>query len=222
MAKVIVYVDGFNLYYRALRKPEHKWLNVQALAETLLQDDDVRAVKYFTARIKPSRIDPRKHVRQQVYFRALETLPKVQLVFGNYITSAARMPLYDEWKMGIKKLVRVAKQEEKGTDVNLATHLLRDAFQGACEVAAVATSDSDLEEPFRIVTRELNLPLILLHPYVADASGVLREPAKKLREYADGRIKKIREGLLAACQLPERLTDRHGQIIRPFEWYATP
>jgi hypothetical protein len=218
MAKVIVYIDGFNLYYRALRKPEHKWLNVQALAEALLRDDDVIAVKYFTAEIKPSRIDPRKHVRQQVYFRALKTLPKVRLVYGNYITSAARMPLYDEWKIGVKKLVRVAKQEEKGTDVNLATHLLRDAFRGSCEVAAVATSDSDLEEPFRIVTQELRLPLILLHPYVADASGSFREPAKKLRVYASG-IKKIREGLLAACQLPEQLSDKHGQVTRPYEWY---
>jgi hypothetical protein len=36
MARIIVYIDGFNLYYQALRKPEHKWLNVQRLAETLL------------------------------------------------------------------------------------------------------------------------------------------------------------------------------------------
>ena len=89
-------------------------------------------------------------------------------------------------------------------------------------MAAVATSDSDLEEPFRIVTRELDLPLILLHPYVADANGTLREPAKKLRDYADGCIKKIREGLLAASQLPEHLADKHGRITRPFEWYAAP
>jgi hypothetical protein len=218
MARVIVYVDGFNLYYRALRKPEHKWLNVQLLAETLLADDDVLCVKYFTAKIQPSKIDPRKHVRQQVYFRALETLPKVDLWYGNYITSCARMPLYDEWKAGIKKLVRVAKQEEKGTDVNLGVHMVRDAFRNEFEVAAVITSDSDLAEPFRIVSDEVGLPVILLHPYVADVKGVLREPARKLRAYVGGRIKKIREGLLAASQLPEILHDAHGEIRRPYEW----
>jgi hypothetical protein len=95
MAKVIVYIDGFNLYYRALRKPEHKWLNVQTLAEALFPDDAVVRIKYFTAKIQPSRIDPRKHVRQQIYFRALQTLPKVELFFGNYIASPARMPLYE-------------------------------------------------------------------------------------------------------------------------------
>ncbi len=222
IAKVIVYIDGFNLYYRALQKPHHKWLNVQALAEALFPDDDLQAVKYFTAKIQPSKIDPRKHVRQQVYFRALQTLPKVELHYGNYITNCAKMPLYDDWKQGIKTLVRVAKQEEKGTDVNIASHLLRDAFRGSFEVAGVLTSDSDLAEPFRIVTQELGMPLILLHPFVADASGVLREPARRLRIYTDGRIKKVREGLLAASQLPEKLTDAHGQITRPFEWAISP
>jgi uncharacterized LabA/DUF88 family protein len=219
MARIIVYIDGFNLYYRALRKPEHKWLNVQALAETLLPDDDLVRIKYFTAKIQPSRIDPRKHIRQQVYFRALGTLPKVEILYGSYITSCARMPLYDEWKAGVKKLVRVAKQEEKGTDVNLAVHMLRDAFRGEFEAAAVLTSDSDLAEPFRIVAEELMLPVILLHPYVPDANGILREPAKKLRVYVGNRIKKIREGLLAASQLPEHVADAHGQITRPTEWF---
>jgi hypothetical protein len=60
--------------------------------------------------------------------------------------------------------------------------------------------------------------MILLHPYVADANGVLRESAKKLRAYAGDRIKKIREGLLAASQLPDELADRYGQITRPHEW----
>src|SRR6476646_7301355 len=108
MAKVIVYIDGFNLYYRALKKPEHKWLDVQKLAETLLPEDDIVRVKYFTAMIKPSKLDVRKHVRQQVYFRALKTLPKVELIYGNYVVGPARMPLFEEWKRGEKKLVRVA------------------------------------------------------------------------------------------------------------------
>jgi len=63
MAKVVVYIDGFNLYYRALRKPEYKWVNIQALAQALLPDDDIAKIKYFTARIQPSRIEiGRAHV----------------------------------------------------------------------------------------------------------------------------------------------------------------
>jgi hypothetical protein len=98
--------------------------------------------------------------------------------------------------------------------------MLRDAFRREFDVAAVLTSDSDLAEPFGIVTEELGLPVILLHPYVPDANSLLREPAKKLRVYAGDRIKKIREGLLAASQLPDSLSDGRGQITRPKEWFA--
>jgi len=183
MAKVIVYIDGFNLYYRALRKPEHKWLDVQRLSETLLADDEIVKIKYFTARIQPSKIDPRKHVRQQVYFRALATLAKVEIVYGNYVARPAMMPILDEWKRGTLKLVCVAKHEEKGTDVNLATHLISDGFRGNFEAAAVLTSDSDLQEPFRIVAEELKMPLILLHPYVSGSRHAARAREETTRLY---------------------------------------
>jgi hypothetical protein len=58
----------------------------------------------------------------------------------------------------------VWKTEEKGSDVNLGVHLVRDAFRGAFELAAVLTNDTDLVEPVRIVTKELNLPVTLLAP----------------------------------------------------------
>ena len=34
--KTFVYVDGFNLYYRALRGTRYKWLNLKTLADDLL------------------------------------------------------------------------------------------------------------------------------------------------------------------------------------------
>ena len=52
--------------------------------------------------------------------------------------------------------VLVFKVEEKGSDVNLASHLLFDAFRGAFDAAAVLSNDSDLVEPIRIVTKELS------------------------------------------------------------------
>lgn len=41
--------------------------------------------------------------------------------------------------------------EEKGSDVNLASHLVRDTFRKQFEVAVLITNDSDLAEPVRIV-----------------------------------------------------------------------
>jgi len=47
--------------------------------------------------------------------------------------------------------VWVDKTEEKGSDVNLATHLLHDGFRGMFEAAVLITNDSDLTEPVRVV-----------------------------------------------------------------------
>ncbi len=47
--------------------------------------------------------------------------------------------------------VWVDKTEEKGSDVNLASHLLRGAYTKKFEVAVVIANDSDLAEPVRNV-----------------------------------------------------------------------
>ena len=50
--RTFVYVDGFNLYYGALRGTPWKWLDPVALFEKVLQSQhDIVAVKYFTARV---------------------------------------------------------------------------------------------------------------------------------------------------------------------------
>jgi hypothetical protein len=42
-SRAIVYVDGFNLYYGALKGTPHRWLDLAALADLLLPDHDVLA-----------------------------------------------------------------------------------------------------------------------------------------------------------------------------------
>jgi hypothetical protein len=51
----------------------------------------------------------------------------------------------------------VWKTEEKGFDVNLSAHLLRDALEGTFDVEVVLTNDTDLVEPIRIVTQQAGL-----------------------------------------------------------------
>ena len=49
---------------------------------------------------------------------------------------------------------RVVKTEEKGSDVNLATNLLVDAFHNKYELAVIVSKDSDLLAPIKVVTNE--------------------------------------------------------------------
>ena len=54
--RVIVYVDGFNLYYGLKSKGwrRYYWIDMRRLAENLLLPGQVlAAVRYFTARISP-------------------------------------------------------------------------------------------------------------------------------------------------------------------------
>jgi hypothetical protein len=73
--------------------------------------------------------DPNQPVRQQLYLRALATLPKVSVHFGHFLSHEITMPLVVPPGLP-QKYVRVVKTEEKGSDVNLATHLLHDAHMG--------------------------------------------------------------------------------------------
>jgi hypothetical protein len=74
------------------------------------------------------------------------------------------MPLVQPTSGG-QRTVKVYKTEEKGSDVNLATHLMLDAFQRDCDLAVVVSNDSDLEEPIRVVMQVLGIPVGLLNPH---------------------------------------------------------
>ena len=44
-----LYIDGFNLYYRALKDTPFRWLDLRKLGETLFPQDSICRVCYFTA-----------------------------------------------------------------------------------------------------------------------------------------------------------------------------
>jgi hypothetical protein len=105
--------------------------------------------------------------------------------------------------------VRVIKTEEKGSDVNLGTHLLNDGYKQDYEVAVVITNDSDLLEPIRIVRHELGLPVGILNPH--------KRPSRVLLQHASF-IKQIRKGVLAASQFAPILADNIGVFHKPSAW----
>jgi hypothetical protein len=68
------YVDGFNLYYGAVRGTPYKWLNIRELCERLFPKNEIACIRYFTAMVNGTPEDPSKPQRQQTFIRALETL----------------------------------------------------------------------------------------------------------------------------------------------------
>ncbi|MDR2703968.1 MAG: hypothetical protein LBB58_06465 [Cellulomonadaceae bacterium] len=154
-----VYIDGLNLYQRLLQgHPQSKWLNIEALADRLFPDYSVISVAYFTANIKilPGK-DSSSPQRQQVYLRALATLPRTRIYLGKFRIDKRILPVHptqldDE---GNPVMAVVKKPEEKGSDVALASRLLIDAVKCPADIYIICTNDSDLVMPLRLVSEEL-------------------------------------------------------------------
>lgn len=89
--KTIVYVDGFNLYYGCLKGTAHKWLDLAQLCRHVLPRNEVTRIKYFSAKLSARPGDPGLPNRQELYFRALRTLPSVEIILGRFLESDVRM-----------------------------------------------------------------------------------------------------------------------------------
>lgn len=208
IVKTFVYVDGFNFYYGAVKNTPYKWVNLDQLCRLILPKNTIERIKYFTAHVTPRPRDPNQHIRQQTYLRALATIPHLEIILGHFLSHIRRMPLAYPPSVG-SQYAEVLYTEEKGSDVNLATHLLMDGFRGRYEVAVVVTNDSDLAEPIRIVRQELGLDVIILNPHP--------KPSAELNRSATF-IRPIRKGPLQASQFPNTMSDANGVFSKPAGW----
>ena len=204
----IAYIDGFNFYYGAVKETPYKWLDFEALCRRLLPRDKIVKIRYFTARVSARPDDPQQANRQETYLRALATLPLLEIHYGHFVTRRVRLPVAQPNPSG-SRTVEVIRTEEKGSDVNLATYLLRDAFTGGCDTAVVISNDSDLAEAVRIARLDAGIKVGVVNPH----------PAKKRSLKLKGTFfKQLRANVLAQCQLAPVLSDNEGTIRKPLAW----
>lgn len=204
-----LYIDGFNIYYGLVKGTQYKWLNPIALVNQILPYIDVIKTEYFTADVLPNPFDPDKGNRQELYNRALKTVPYLEIIKGHYSINKTKLPLACDYPTKLT-MVEVMKPEEKGSDVNLATHLLKDAFCNTFHTAIVISNDSDLEEPIKICTQELSKYVYVLNPQE-------KYPSRDLSRVATKMIT-IRRSLPVQCQFPVLLSDSAGTFTKPTSW----
>ena len=219
--RTIVYIDGFNLYYRMLKANPHlKWVNPKRLAEEILNPSHiVTRVNYYTARISARANDPNAPARQAIYLNALSSVLEMAVHEGSFMISEPWMALASppaakpqayQWTLPVPEVVKVIKSEEKGSDVNLGAHLVRDAFLDRFDVAVVLTNDSDLVEPIRIAVQEAGKRVGLLVP--------VKHPTQSLINVASFYLH-IRPGHLSRSQFPDPIVLSDGTAIaKPLVW----
>lgn len=211
--RCIIYLDAFNWYFGIfMHRPAWKWLNVQSFFESLRLDEDVVAVKFFTAIVDPDHHVSQRRDRQKRYFKALGTLPKVTIIPGKYqertVTCRAR---------DCQRRLKYEVPEEKKTDVNIAINLLDDALRGLTDSMVIVSGDSDLEPAVEWVRR--NHPAIKITVYVP----VLEDQSRQRRNDNYNRMgvtcKPLPLADIPRHVLPPKVRlDENETFTRPDEW----
>ncbi len=214
--RTIVYIDGFNLYYGACCRVGRKWLDLSALCARLLPNDQICEIAYCTANVKKDPDDLDKQNRQRIYHRALKTIPNLKIYLGRFVGKEVKGDLLQPPPPPPKGLVDT--YEEKGTDVNLASRLLKDAHEGRFESAAVISNDGDLKMPVKIVRADLGYPVTIINP-VLDPRKPRSAALSPNPLPQNARFIQMRASDVKSCQFPAELRSPKGRLlVKPPTW----
>lgn len=181
--------------------PGWRWLDLRALASVLVGEQAgpwrqarVVQVTYCTARIS-ARDNASGSRDQDVYLKALISSGSVDLIeYGYYASKVKTRPMAVPDRKDRPKLVNpggpvkvktgallddpnalfmvsVADREEKGSDVNVATHLLIDVFEQKIDAVIVISNDSDLALPIKQARARVSVGTV--HPGTNYPAGAL-------------------------------------------------
>lgn len=220
--RVVVYIDGFNLYYGLYtynpgdqdwvkkevgKNKACRWLDLYSLfIDVLPKNNSILKVKYFTAYFNGDR-DPSKPIRQQAYINALLKYRKqIEVILGQFKSGVVGMPLVKP--KGNRKFANVIKTEEKGSDVNLAVHMVNDGWKNEYDLAVLCSNDTDLIEALKIVRNDVKKKVCWVTPNTI-------YPSKEIKPHVNFH-RKIYYKHLKRNQLPEQIPG--SNLVRPKSW----
>lgn len=219
--------------------PGWKWLDIRALVASKLPTAwlncgaVIERVVYCTAKSIGDG-DPDLPYRQDTYLRALIASGCADHIeYGTFVSSVRTSPLAvrganqkpkvveSDWPVMVQDTNRVDVPnahfmvshlfvEEKGSDVNVATHMLLDVLDKNVEAAVVISNDSDLMLP--LYAARDRVPVGLLNPGKRQVAGRLRDNAN--RGVGNHWWAPIEEHDYRANQLPNPI----GAIAKPNAW----
>lgn len=209
LPRSIIYIDGFNLYYRLLQGSGFSWLNLEKYFSMLRTAEDIQAIRYFTSPVQ-GRPD-RSRGRQKTYLDALKTTPKVQVILGGFssqpVTCRVRSCDNDHREYRIL--------QEKKTDVAIGLHMLNDALHDRMDRAVLVSGDSDMIPALKMLKDER--PNITTSVYVPSRNDE-DEECYEVRRAAD-KDRNLPRQLLKKAQFPDTIDlPGGGKIKKPAFW----
>jgi uncharacterized LabA/DUF88 family protein len=144
MKKLIVLIDGFNLYHSIvdlenIEKIKVKWLDIKSLCDSYLylfgKDTVIEDIYFFTAFKNYRRLkDPDIINRHKKYLRCLED-SGLQIIYGRFKPKKSFCP---------KCRKTSKKHEEKETDVAISTKLFELLHNNKGDIFLLITGDTDI------------------------------------------------------------------------------
>jgi hypothetical protein len=217
--------------------PGWRWLDVRELVRPYAgwSNATIERVVYCTARVNAADSQSAS-TDQSIYLRALKHSGCIDVLEeGSYVSWAKEAPLVSDpsgtpapqlvmadgterWTKSLPMrvtpdhhiLATVRKREEKGSDVNVATHLLRDVLSGAVDAAIVISNDSDLALPLKIARG--SVPVGTINPSTNYLAGALRGKASQ------GPGRHWWKQLSASDYRRSQLPDPVGKFRKPAGW----
>lgn len=213
---------------RELVRPYVGWTN-----------SSLQHIVYCTARVSPTD-SPSAAVDQSIYLEALLSSGAVdEIAEGRYVSWATEAPLAvssgatynpslvadvgQTWdsRLPLRRsadrqsgvpiiLATIRKREEKGSDVNVASHLLHDVLSGHVDGAVVISNDSDLELPLRLARQKV--PVGTINPSTNPTAGALKGTP------TEGAGRHWWKRLDSSDYYRSQMTDPIGKFRKPAGW----
>ena len=116
--------------------------------------------------MKSSPNDLSKPERQMTYWRALESVPDLEIIKGCFKKRQVKGKLLQPIGRGIRKgeIVEIQKYEEKESDVNIASHILLDCCREDIECIVLLSNDTDLKMPLRFARKQFEKRIGIISP----------------------------------------------------------
>jgi len=132
MRRVVVYIDGSNLYHSAKKKFGCK-INIDKFCKKLVGDNILIKINYYVSSVEQFS-NPEMYTIQQKFFEKLMNIKNLKIILGR-----------------LEKRRRDGKVYfvEKATDVNLALDLVLDAQADEYDEAFLVSNDGDFSGAVR-------------------------------------------------------------------------
>jgi len=154
--RVIVFIDGNNLFHAALECQGTYEINIHKLALALCNKNrGLEQIRYYYSPFIAT-VNQNTYLQQQQYVQKISKIPNIFIVLGRYEKRHLLIPksVYKRINSCPNKCVSDAELEgyvEKLTDVNIAVDMLIMAVENKYDTAILVSGDADFVPVVRIV-----------------------------------------------------------------------